>query len=373
MWNFISTATASFLSSTNRLDFHEYFFTSVDITGVKILTIELNMSNDFYNCDSSGWFEPTLYRELDRGEMNITSPQIYPDLTIASYGLDIRGNSRSAGNLSVCLNGNETDTAVSKTVSVMFPLRQADLRAEETYGNKIPRAVKRKRTSIPPSLSAPSGEIHKSLTSFSSWPVPMLRRHITATKTTWARCFRWQADGFSQTRESAVFPRWAAIWTPISTFRPLTIPTSAQLSAATISAMWKPREILCFYADGRQVATSRENGSGDVQIITADIPANASTLTLRAMTTEGISANAADWIEPILCKSEASLSKNSRSEFASGSAQNVSAKYNFAARFSAAEKFSEISLATTSSGAKEVAPLQICIFSQPFDSGHPRL
>ena len=61
------------LSSTNRLDFHEYFFTSVDITGVKILTIELNMSNDFYNCDSSGWFEPTLYRELDRGEMNITS------------------------------------------------------------------------------------------------------------------------------------------------------------------------------------------------------------------------------------------------------------------------------------------------------------
>ena len=149
------------LSSTNRLDFHEYFFTSVDITGVKILTIELNMSNDFYNCDSSGWFEPTLYRELDRGEMNITSPQIYPDLTIASYGLDIRGNSRSAGNLSVCLNGNETDTAVSKTVSVMFPLRQADLRAEETCGNKIPRAVKRKRTSIPPSLSAPSGEIIK--------------------------------------------------------------------------------------------------------------------------------------------------------------------------------------------------------------------
>lgn len=196
------------------------------------------MSNDFYNCDSSGWFEPTLYRELDRGEMNITSPQIYPDLTIASYGLDILGNSRSAGNLSVCLNGNETDTAVSKDGFGHVSFKASGFAGGRNLMEIKSRELSSEKDVYSTELVCPSGEIIK-LNELQFLAVLMPRRHITATKTTWARCFRWQADGFSQTRESAVFPRWAEIWTPISTFRPLTIPTSAQLSAAMISAMWK--------------------------------------------------------------------------------------------------------------------------------------
>lgn len=342
------------LSSTNRLDFHEYFFTSVDITGVKILTIELNMSNDFYNCDSSGWFEPTLYRELDRGEMNITSPQIYPDLTIASYGLDIRGNSRSAGNLSVCLNGNETDTAVSKDGFGHVSFKASGFAGGRNLMEIKSRELSSEKDVYSTELVCPSGEIIKLnelqflAGSYASSAYYRNENHLGKVLSV--------ASGRVQSNEGiccvpTVGGNMDANF-DISAF-------DYTYFRATVGrddfGNVENRVKFYVYADGRQVATSREMAPGDVQIITADIPANASTLTLRAMTTEGISANAADWIEPILCKSEASLSKNSRSEFASGSAQNVSAKYNFAARFSAAEKFSEISLATTSSGAKEVA------------------
>ena len=133
----------------------------MDITGVKILTIELNMSNDFYNCDSSGWFEPTLYRELDRGEMNITSPQIYPDLTIASYGLDIRGNSRSAGNLSVCLNGNEMDTAVSKDGFGHVSFKASGFAGGRNLMEIKSRELSSEKDVYSTELVCPSGEIIK--------------------------------------------------------------------------------------------------------------------------------------------------------------------------------------------------------------------
>lgn len=79
-------------------------------------------------------------------------------------------------------------------------------------------------------------------------------------------------------------------------------------------------------ADGRQIALSNEMAPGQSQLITATVPANASILTLRAVTTEGISGNAATGSSRYFCRSESSLNKNEKSEFSASSATAVNSR-----------------------------------------------
>lgn len=342
------------LSKTDRIDYLEYFFTSVDITGVNILTIELNMSIDFYNCDSSAWFEPTLYREYDKGDLRITSPKIYPDQTIAAYDIEISGVTRSTGDLKVYLNGEETATTVTRD-----GFGHISFRADGFAGGKNIIEIKslengQETTVYTQELICPSGEILKLNQlqmlegSYSSSAYYRNENHLGRVLSV--------GSGRVQSNEGiCCVPNNASNMDAIFDISAFDYTYFRAAVGRDDFGNTENRVMFSVYADGRRVAASREMAPGDVQLLTAEIPANASTLTLRAYTTEGISGNAADWIEPILCKSESSLSKNSRTEFSSASASGISADYIFATRFSAAEKFSEITLNTSSTGKREVA------------------
>lgn len=340
------------LSSTDRIDFLQYFFTSVDITGVNILTIELNMSNDFYNCDSSGWFEPTLYRELDRGEAYVTSPQIYPDLVVPSYSIDMKGVARSV-NPAVVLNSSvlSADSEIDPFGAFGFNFT---VPAGENTLEIVSKELSAQKTVYSTKVLAQKGDIIKlnnfqlAEGSYSSSSYYRNQNHLGKILSVGSQkvlsheglcCLPNNASNMDANFDISDFD--------YTYFR------------ATVGRddFGNTENRVRFYvlADGRQIALSNEMAPGQSQLITATVPANASILTLRAVTTEGISGNAADWIEPILCRSESSLNKNEKSEFSASSATAINSKYNFGARFSAAQGFSQLSLHTSSSGEKEVA------------------
>ncbi len=340
------------LSSTDRIDFLQYFFTSVDITDVNILTIELNMSNDFYNCDSSGWFEPTLYRELDRGEAYVTSPQIYPDLIVPSYNINMKGVGRSV-NPEIVLNSSAASVTSEISPFGSFGFNFT-VPAGENNLEIVSKELSAQKTVYSTVVLAQKGDIIKLNSfqlaegSYSSSSYYRNKNHLGKILSVGSQkvlsneglcCLPNNASGMDANFDISDFD--------YTYFR------------ATVGRddFGNTENRVRFYvlADGRQIASSNEMAPGQSQLITATVPANASTLTLRAVTTEGISGNAADWIEPILCRSESSLNKNEKSEFSDSSATAVNSKYNFGARFSAAQGFSQLSLHTSSSGEKEVA------------------